>query len=294
MVILLPPSEAKAAGGDGPPVGPGSLVCPELDPVRAELLAEVVALAQADPAAAAAALRLPASRAAAALRTTAAAASAPTLPALLRYTGVLYAHLDPATLPEGAWARGCASVLVFSGLWGVVLGGDPVPDYRVPAAAVLPARGPVASRWRAGLAAALPELLGERTLVDLRSSDYAGLWHPPAPRRTVRVRVVAQRDGPADATATRAATRPATPLATPPATRPATTAGKQVKGRLARALLCAPALPGDPDELAGWVAAALGDLGLQAYLGEPARPREAPPGAAPVVTGVVPPGWRPG
>src|SRR3954453_9324809 len=57
VLVLLPPSEPKHPGGDGPPLGPGTLSFPELDPLRKELLDELVELA-ADVAACRAALGL--------------------------------------------------------------------------------------------------------------------------------------------------------------------------------------------------------------------------------------------
>ena len=45
MLVLLPPSETKRTGGDGPPVSTAALSFPELDPLRKELLDDLVALA---------------------------------------------------------------------------------------------------------------------------------------------------------------------------------------------------------------------------------------------------------
>ena len=50
MLVLLPPSETKRAGGDGPPLTIGALSFPELDPLRKELLDELVELAGDVPA----------------------------------------------------------------------------------------------------------------------------------------------------------------------------------------------------------------------------------------------------
>ena len=86
--------------------------------------------------------------AAAALAADRAVATAPTRPALDRYAGVVYAALDAGSLTAGARRRAEEQVLVLSGLWGVVRGGDPVPDYRVPASGSVPGLGPVAAHWR--------------------------------------------------------------------------------------------------------------------------------------------------
>ena len=104
MLVLLPPSETKRAGGDGAPLTLAALSFPELDPLRKELLDELVELAR----------DVPASRAALGLSPrqddeitrNAALWTSPTLPALRRYTGVLYDALDVGSL------RGAAAALV--------------------------------------------------------------------------------------------------------------------------------------------------------------------------------------
>jgi cytoplasmic iron level regulating protein YaaA (DUF328/UPF0246 family) len=55
VLVLLPPSETKASGGDGPPLALDKLSHPELTPVRRKLIDELVALS-ADPPAGLAAL----------------------------------------------------------------------------------------------------------------------------------------------------------------------------------------------------------------------------------------------
>lgn len=84
MNVLLPPSETKAPGGDGPPLALSALGFPELNRRRTELIAAVIALC-ADPVLARSALGVAASKdgeivATARLRTTG------TRPALHRYT----------------------------------------------------------------------------------------------------------------------------------------------------------------------------------------------------------------
>ena len=96
MLLLLPPSEAKAPGGDGPPLDLAALALPALTPVRRRLVDALVALA-ADPVASRSALRL-GPRGDADVAANAALPGAPTVPAVLRYTGVLYDALGAAGL----------------------------------------------------------------------------------------------------------------------------------------------------------------------------------------------------
>lgn len=144
MLVLLPPSEGKTAGGSGPPLGRRlGLSLPALAPGRRALVGALRAAAERDPVALATGLRLPPGLAAAALAADRCVTRAPTVPALDRYTGTVYAALDVATLSAAARHRAETGLLVFSGLWGVLRGGDAVPD--------------------------------------LRSSDYRAMWRPAGP-----------------------------------------------------------------------------------------------------------------
>lgn len=143
---------------------------------------------------------------------------APTMPAVERYAGVVYDHLDVATLPAVARRRAHDHVLVPSALFGPVLGGDPVPAYRLLMLARLPEPvGRLASFWRPHVAGRLDAVLADgATVVDLLSSEYGAAVPASAKRgrRWVTVDIVG-RGG----------------------TRVPGTIGKQRKGALARCLL---------------------------------------------------------
>jgi cytoplasmic iron level regulating protein YaaA (DUF328/UPF0246 family) len=158
---------------------------------RAAVLDALAAVLRAGDAAAAA-LQLPPGVAAAALAADRAVLTSPTTPALRRYAGVVYDGLGYAGLPAPVRRVAARDTLIFSGLWGVLRGDEAVPDYRVPAKAVLPGLGPVGRYWRRALEQELPGRLGSGLVVDLRSSDYAAMWRPPAAlaARVVAVRVL--------------------------------------------------------------------------------------------------------
>jgi cytoplasmic iron level regulating protein YaaA (DUF328/UPF0246 family) len=192
--VLLPPSEAKAPGGRGRPLrerlddGP-------LAPARRKVLAALAELLAGDRVGAATALHLPASVAEEALRADARVGDAPTIAALRRYTGVVYQGLDAAGLSPAARRLAERQVLIFSGLFGVLRGGDPVPAYRVPAKAVLPGVGLLSAFWRDTLIEAMPGLLGDGPVLDLRSADYAAMWRAPRPlaERIITVRILSPK-----------------------------------------------------------------------------------------------------
>ncbi len=191
MHVLLPPSEAKHPGGRGRPLSTRP-PHPALGATRERLLAALARLVAGPRDAAARALLLPPAVTDAALAADTAVRDSGTVPALRRYAGTVYEGLDYAGLEAAQQRLAGRMLLTFSGLFGVVRGDEPVPDYRVPAKAVLPGVGVAATAWRPVLDEAMPALLGRGLVVDLRSSDYAAMWRPrgDVAQRTVRVRVL--------------------------------------------------------------------------------------------------------
>ncbi|MEZ0364540.1 peroxide stress protein YaaA [Mycobacterium sp. pUA109] len=226
MIVLLPPSETKRGGGEGPPLRLDELSAPALTPVRTALVDELVALA-GDRAASRRALGLSASQDAEIDRN-AALRAAPTLPAIRRYTGVLYDALDVESLHGAAAARATARLAVGSALFGLLRAEDPVPAYRLSATSKLPGQPSLTARWRPALEPVLTQLAAGELVVDLRSGSYAALGRLPG---AVRVDVVAEHaDG-----------------------RRSTVShfNKAHKGRLARALATSRAEPADAAAVAG-------------------------------------------
>jgi cytoplasmic iron level regulating protein YaaA (DUF328/UPF0246 family) len=173
VIVLLPPSETKRDGGDGPALTMSSLTAPELTDIRTEVVDDVVALA-ADRPASRRALGISAAQDGeidrnAALRTS------PTMPAIHRYTGVLYDALDIGSLGSAATARATARLAVASALLGLVRADDLIPAYRLSATSKLPGRATLAARWRPALDPVLAEIAARELVVDLRSGSYAAL-----------------------------------------------------------------------------------------------------------------------
>jgi len=173
MLILLPPSEGKAAPAKGAPLDLDSLVfATELGAKRAALLDALERLAAAPRKSAAKRLGVSPGQAEE-VEVGADLRGAPTAPAAEVYTGVLYDRLDLPALPAAARRR----VLIASALWGVVRPADRIPYYRFSSKARLGRIGPPAAFWRPALAAAMPDEDGA-LVVDMRSAAYAGAWKP--------------------------------------------------------------------------------------------------------------------
>ena len=185
MLVLLPPSEGKAAGGRGAPLDLDRLSHPSLNPVRARLVDALEAAARTDPDGLRTALGCPLGE----VEKDAVLRTSPTLPALRRYTGVLYEALSYATLSPAGRRRANASLRVASALFGLLSPTDPVPAYRLSGGTSLPGVGSLAAAWRPVLE---PELAAARLVVDLRSGPYAALARVPG---AVQVRVLRESDG---------------------------------------------------------------------------------------------------
>lgn len=187
VLVLLPPSETKRDGGDGPPLRLDRLSFHDLEPVRKALLDEIVELS-ADREASRTALGL-SPKQDAEIERNAVLLTAPTLPAIDRYTGVLYDALDIASLCGAATARARQRLTIGSALFGLLRADDPVPAYRLSASAKLPGSAPLTARWRPVLEPVLADFAGEELVVDLRSGSYAALGRLPG---AVRVDVLAE------------------------------------------------------------------------------------------------------
>lgn len=156
--------------------------------------------------------------------------AAPCLPAVERYTGVLYDALEAprASDAERAWLA--AHVVVQSAMFGPVGGGDPIPAYRLSHDARLPGvRLP--ALWSAPSERALVARTAGGFVLDLRSEGYRALGPVPG---AVAPRVVSEgADG---------------------RRRALNHWNKTAKGRLVAALARSGAEPATMDELVAWAA----------------------------------------
>lgn len=186
MLVLLPPSETKRAGGSGAPLDLSALAFGTLTPQREGVVDALVGLS-GDPDAAVRALKLGATQHGE-VAVNAALREAPTLPAIDRYTGVLYDALDAATAPAAGRRWLARHVAIHSAPFGLVRALDPIPAYRLGAVVSLPGLPPLKRVWADAVTAALAEAAPSFVL-DLRSEAYAALGPVPAsvPSRFVRV-----------------------------------------------------------------------------------------------------------
>jgi cytoplasmic iron level regulating protein YaaA (DUF328/UPF0246 family) len=182
-MLLLPPSEGKAAGGSA-----RSPWAPDGGAFGAALAEQRIRIAEALGAQGGGDERLLGVRGDHLVRAQSANGAvigAPTLPAWQRYTGVVWDHLDPASLPAPARRR----IVVVSGLLGLVRADDRVPDYRLKMGAALPPFGTLSTWWRAAVSAELARAARRRFVVDLLPHEHRAALAPDALTGLAGVRI---------------------------------------------------------------------------------------------------------
>jgi uncharacterized protein len=188
VLLLLPPSETKRDGGDpSRTLDLGALSFPELTPARRSAIASLRALSR-NLTAAAAGLKLGGSQRFEIDRNRVLGKS-PVLPAIDRYTGVLYDGLDAATLTPAERTFAGSSVAIASALFGLTMADDPIPAYRLSHDSKLPGLK-LKAHWNGPISSALAKVDGP--LIDLRSEGYVALGPLPDRPDALTVRVVTE------------------------------------------------------------------------------------------------------
>lgn len=116
-------------------------------------------------------------------------AVSPTMPAIDRYTGVLYDALDAASLSVESRRFAGAHVAIHSALFGLVGALDPIPAYRLSHNSKVPGL-PLKKHWAESVSSVLRTSTGP--VLDFRSEAYVALGPVPAGVDSVFLRVVTE------------------------------------------------------------------------------------------------------
>jgi cytoplasmic iron level regulating protein YaaA (DUF328/UPF0246 family) len=178
MLVILPPSETKVSGGrEGTKLDLVGLSYPSQRAFRQTLLSELRKLS-AEPEQAKKALKL-GPKGESDIERNQVVASSPVVPALERYTGVLYDALGYSTLESSKRAWVDRHVGVFSALFGLIRAADLIPAYRLSFDSSL-ASGTPGKSWALARESLWAEVPG--FVLDLRSEGYRALSPVPAGR----------------------------------------------------------------------------------------------------------------
>lgn len=189
MKILLPPSETKRPGGNGAPLDLNALALPGLHGERHAVVDALVALAS-DEEVARRVLKLSAKQTGD-IAHNRMLRSAATMPAVDRYTGVLYDALDAQTLSSASRRWLGAHAWIHSAPLGPIGALDGIPPYRLAAGTSLPGLAALRRHWADATTQAIA---GEAPvfILDLRSEAYVALGPVPDSVPSAYVRVVTE------------------------------------------------------------------------------------------------------
>jgi cytoplasmic iron level regulating protein YaaA (DUF328/UPF0246 family) len=193
VVILLPPSEGKALGGTtkskwNPQSG---VFGKQLAPQRKEIINALQRIHGGSETL----LGVKGAHLDRARTANMNLSGAPTLPAWQRYTGVVWDHLDLASLSASQRGRALSSIVVISGLHGIVTAGDLIPDYRLKMGARLPSLGALATWWRKSLTTALSTYSPKGLIIDLLPNEHRSAIDWSSMNNVMRVDLVMKKGG---------------------------------------------------------------------------------------------------
>jgi len=186
LLLLLPPSEGKREGGDGPAWDPADGAFGTALGRRRIRVVSALRKARGGNAALLGVGGPTLERARAVNRSL---RGAPTMPAWQRYSGVVWDHLGPATLADRS------PIVVVSGLHGLVGAEDPLPDYRLKMSANVAPLGKLSTWWRPAVSAELAARAKGRFVVDLLPQEHRAAYVAPADAEGVAVSFVEKGGG---------------------------------------------------------------------------------------------------
>lgn len=191
MLVLLPPSETKHPGGEGPGLDLSKLGFESLNPARITVLGSLNNLLDQDDEVAAAGLKLGKSQLHE-LDVNRAIATAATMPAIERYTGVLFDALDLDTLSNDSKRWIAKNIVLQNALFGLLRAEDLIPNYRLAPNAKLPGVTSLNRIWSQVLTVELGNHKSD-LVIDLRSNVYVKMGPVPSNKPVLSIRPVAQQ-----------------------------------------------------------------------------------------------------
>jgi cytoplasmic iron level regulating protein YaaA (DUF328/UPF0246 family) len=180
-LILLPPSEGKSSGGEGPPLDMNTLSFDALNPTRDRIATALVKLSER-PRSSRSLLGVKGVALEKAMTENAELNSTPTQPAIERYTGVMYDAINHQSLDTAARDTFGQNVIIISGLFGMVRPFDMIPAYKLKMGAKLIRKKTCAAIWKPLITKSLAVMdLGENGVIwDLLPIEHSAAWDPSA------------------------------------------------------------------------------------------------------------------
>lgn len=104
--------------------------------------------------------------------------TSPTMPAIERYTGVMYDSIGYQSFGESAREVFDQTVVIMSGLFGMVSPKDLIPDYKLKMGAALLRRKTCATVWKPIISKSLKDVVDDGVIWDLLPLEHSAAWDP--------------------------------------------------------------------------------------------------------------------
>jgi len=170
MYILFSPSEGKKLGGEHPQLNKENLLFPELFDKRLPLLNEynqLISQATLDVLQKLTGIK----KESEINKYKNDLITSPTMPSLERYDGVAYDYLELSSLKPEQKAFLFKQTIIFSNLFGPILGGDMIPSYKFKQGALLNTTA-TEKIYKKEFSSSLDKLLENELVLDLRAGFY--------------------------------------------------------------------------------------------------------------------------
>lgn len=191
FVILLPPSEGKASGGNekSPWMCESGAFGDLLGDYRCEVATQLRAVKGGDQKL----LGVKGIHLEHAQESNRSLLGSPSLPAWQRYTGVVWDHLDLASFVGASRTAATKRIFIPSGMAGLVRADDPLPDYRLKMGARFAPFGTMSGWWRDDLTDAFASHVRKALVIDLLPQEHKAAFNWDALPHTVRIDLVSKK-----------------------------------------------------------------------------------------------------
>ncbi|MBN4064969.1 peroxide stress protein YaaA [Dehalococcoides mccartyi] len=176
-LILLPPSEGKASGGESPAIDLSELSFSDLGKER-ELMIKALGQLSGKPRVAQKTLGVKGTALDKARADNAALLSSPTMLAIERYTGVMYDSIDYQSMDGASQTCFGENVLIMSGLFGLLRPFDLVPSYKLKMGAKLRRKKSCSTIWKPLVTKSITAHAKNRVIWDLLPNEHSAAWEP--------------------------------------------------------------------------------------------------------------------
>ena len=176
-LILLPPSEGKASGGNGAALDLGSISFPWLNPTRERMAGALMKLS-GRPRVSRKLLGVKGPALDQANTENASLESSATMRAIDRYTGVMYSAIEYQSLDDAARESFAQNVIIMSGLFGAVRPFDMIPAYKLKMGVKLIRNKTCAAVWKPLISKSFASEANYGVIWDLLPGEHSAAWDP--------------------------------------------------------------------------------------------------------------------